>query len=78
VDDLDSGESVKNDDYSIQRINVDKLNANNLFSPFAVRQNELMMLWENITESNNLIEIEKLEPGRIGPTRSTLYIPKPQ
>lgn len=61
----DTGETTYKDNYTVQRIALENLNINNLFSPYSVTNPELFDTWETVASGLSLTTLDSLDVGRI-------------
>lgn len=69
ADSMESGDHEEYNDLAIQKVDTDKLNPENLFTPFAVENPDLLTTWENIIDSEKVTTLDNLNVGRIGGVR---------
>lgn len=66
---LDVGETADRNDFKVQNVDTDTLNPQNLFTPFAVFNPDLLKTWKSIIDSDKITDLQNLDTGRIGGVR---------
>lgn len=64
-DSLSKGESAARDDFFVQKISVDNLNINNLFSPLSLSNPEVFSSYERVADGLELTSLDSLDVGLI-------------
>jgi type I restriction-modification system DNA methylase subunit len=65
ADTLEAGDSYEGDDYLLQKIDVETLNVNNLFSPLSLSNPELFSTYDRVANSLPLTSLDSLDVGLI-------------
>jgi hypothetical protein len=76
ADDLEAGENIQREKFSINKVTKEDLNFDNLFAPFAVQNPELVQILSDVLKSPKVTRIEDLEPGIIRGAQAGAYDPR--
>ncbi|MFB6187516.1 MAG: Eco57I restriction-modification methylase domain-containing protein, partial [Halobacteriaceae archaeon] len=64
-EDLEAGDNMSLNGMTLQKVDVDTLNPNNLFGPVAINNNELLGVWTAVSESPKITSLDELDLGMI-------------
>lgn len=69
ANELEAGDITSGTRFQLQKIETENLNPNNLLTPFSVRNPNLLTVWNQVTDTDKLVSLHDLDPGRIGGVR---------